>query len=162
MTKFDLFFSYNRESSSIIVNKLLDQLKKEFKIWIDTTNVYPDAETLDAAIQDGLDNTDVVVCFLTKLYFASSKCMLEIKYATAKSKKCIFVMLEKIPMKDVPQGLAIHIEPKPRFNAYKEQSPLIQWSSSLFDWFVICIRKAIHNAVDYIEYVLTLQTIALV
>ncbi len=116
--KTKVFISYNH-SSKVIVKDIVEKLRTEkINVWFDETDIdYGDE--LSKRMQQGILESSVVFCFISKLYIQSPNCRLEFFYAHTLKKKCIYLVLEKIDATDV-NGIEMYLNGDAlRFDIYK-------------------------------------------
>ena len=104
--KFDLFLSYKWNASKSKVYEIHDELKKHFKIWIYRVNMT--GGYIDSLMQNGINNSSIVICFVTKDYsdFANSaNCRKEFNYVVTTRKPIVYVVLEDIRGKPIDEVL---------------------------------------------------------
>ena len=71
-------------------------------------------------IQDGINNSDCVVAFVTKEYCESANCQLEVQYAKRIRKMIIFIVLEKLDVANLPNGMGVLLAERFCMNTYDE------------------------------------------
>ena len=92
--KFDIFLSYNHDHKSYakaLYNKLTNELN--FKVWMDDMQLSHDS--LQGQLGDGIINSRVFLCCITKKYSESVNCQRELGLADTKKKPKIILMLER-------------------------------------------------------------------
>ena len=108
--KEDGFANHKRVSE---VNKLLKD--KNYDCWFDEVAMTGD---VSKAMQQGIDNSDCVIIFLTKVYLEkinsvnlADNCFLEFKYTFLKKKPFILVLMDgSVRLSDINDGYAgMHI-----------------------------------------------------
>ena len=112
-----LFVSYSH-SDVEIVHKIADALLAlGYQIWIDRDLVKGNALLKD--IQNGIDTSHLILCFISQKYILSKNCMIEISYANNENKKVLPIMLDDY-FKTEKEGLKIMIAQINAFNAFKQ------------------------------------------
>jgi hypothetical protein len=88
-----LFASYCHRDQEI-VHKIADELTKvNYKIWIDRDLIQ--GNMLFTDIQNGIEISHIVVCFISKNDCDSRDCMDEITLASIQKKKILPIMLDE-------------------------------------------------------------------
>ena len=115
----DLFCSFEPANSELVI-KISDALVNisKQKVWIDKNK----SSSLNASIQDAITRSEIVLAFITKKYFESKNCQLEISFANRINKKVLYVMLEKLDPKKLPFGIGENISTKLCLSGYEESS----------------------------------------
>ena len=86
--------------------------------WFDSKNLLP-GDKLTFEIEKGILDAKSVVCFITNDYIKSKNCRLEFFFANNQNKKCLYVLLEKINIKEA-NGINIYLNGEAiRLDAYK-------------------------------------------
>ena len=85
--KYDIYCSYESKNSDL-VHKISDGLVRisNKKIWIDK-NRFNYGPILHESIQDAITNSELILAFVTKKYFESNDCQLEISFCNRIGKK---------------------------------------------------------------------------
>ena len=83
-----IFISYTH-SDREVVHKVASLLKQKNQVWIDIDEI-KDVEPLTRKIEEGIQKSSVVVCFISKKYVVSDNCRLEFFYANKIKKKCMY------------------------------------------------------------------------
>jgi hypothetical protein len=116
-TKNQLFVSYCHRDQEI-VHRIADDLKNvNYKIWIDRDLI--GGNILFADIQKGIENSHIVICFISKNYCESNNCMIEINFANNKNKKILPIMLDDY-FKVEQEGIQLMISRINKFYAFKQ------------------------------------------
>lgn len=141
---FDIFLSYRVESSAtnrIQINKLNKRLTEEFyfKVWYDLEQIKL-AENLSKQIAEGIKNSKIVLCCVTKLYSQSNINQSELEIAFELHKPLVVIMLEDLKLIDVPE-ISIRIANQKRCNLFTEVRGLKTWSGKLFDEVIQRIKQ---------------------
>ena len=116
--KRNVFISYNH-SSKVIVKEIVERLKIEnIDVWFDEDDIEYGDE-LSKRMQQGILESSIVFCFISKLYIQSPNCRLEFFYAHNRKKKCIYLVMEKLEATDV-NGIEMYLNGDAlRFDIYK-------------------------------------------
>jgi hypothetical protein len=89
--KYHLFISYCHKNKQI-VHKVAEKLQQKYEIWIDLNfnngNLYRE-------IANGIDESQIFVCFVSKEYCESETCCKEIQLAYDSKKIIMPIMLER-------------------------------------------------------------------
>ena len=117
----NLFISYQWDSKGL-VHHIVNELKEKYgqKIWIDENELIAGTD-LHTHIQNGINDSELILAFVTKKYCESLSCIQEIKYSNRTNKKILFVVLEKLEIKKLPNGMGLFLSEKCCFNAYNQQ-----------------------------------------
>ena len=109
--KFDIFLSYNWDHKPF-VKKLYNLLCNElnFKVWIDDMEL--DNTPLTSKLADGINNSHIFMCCITKKYSESRNCRKEFFYAFSKNKPTIILMFEHY--KEISEEIQMEINPERR------------------------------------------------
>lgn len=107
MPTWDLFISYEWGMKER-VHKICKELKERgFQIWIDADEV-KHGESIFSNIQNGINNSEIVLAFITLKYCESRSCLQEIRYANGiKNKKILYIALERIDRQKAPNGMGV-------------------------------------------------------
>jgi hypothetical protein len=128
--KKQFFLSYCH-SDKDIVHRVADELiKLNYKIWIDRDLIQ--GNFLFADIQNGIENSHVVICFISKNYCDSQNCLKEITLADTKNKKLLPIMLDNF-FKDEKEGIQFMISRINKFYAYKTPETFSPWNNNHFE-----------------------------
>jgi hypothetical protein len=115
--KKQLFLSYCHKNKEI-VHRVADELiKLNYKIWIDRDLIQGNIFLAD--IQKGIENSHVIMCFISKNYCDSKNCMIEINFANTQNKKILPIMLDDY-FKVEEEGLKLMLSRILSFYAFKE------------------------------------------
>ena len=138
---FDVFISYNQKSSKDVVDKIAKRLEasEKFKIWIDHDLMSAGTE-LYKKMEEGLRQSEIVLCFITKEYCESENCRFELAFTIENKLKRIFIILEPNIQKQNLNGVGILIAGSLRFNAYKPPNTFNPWSEDLYNKLVYSIK----------------------
>jgi hypothetical protein len=129
-TKNQLFVSYSH-SNKEIVHKIADELTKiNYKIWIDRDLC--EGHMLFADIQKGIENSHIVICFISKNYCNSENCKDEIFHARNKKKKILPIMLDDY-FKVEQEGIQLMISRINSFYAFKQPGTFSPWNNNHFE-----------------------------
>ena len=132
-----IFISYER--SQDLVKEIAKNLETNHKIWIDDNNMIL-GETLHKNIQDGINSSEIVLAFVTMAYCESLNCQLEIQYATRIKKKIIYIVLEKLNVRELPNGMGVLLAQNLCLNAYNPK-----WTNQNMDHYIGKLVEAIQN-----------------
>ena len=121
MEKKNIFISYHWGRFKAHVQKLAQELETKYgkTVWIDIVEMVPNLN-LHQMIQDGINNSDCVVAFVTKEYCESANCQLEVQYAKRIRKMIIFIVLEKLDVANLPNGMGVLLAERFCMNTYDE------------------------------------------
>ena len=129
-SKKQLFVSYCH-SNQEIVHRVADELTKlNYKIWIDRDLI--GGNILFADIQKGIENSHIVICFISKNYCESNNCMIEINFANNKNKKILPIMLDDY-FKVEQEGIQLMISRINSFYAFKQPDTFSPWNNNHFE-----------------------------
>jgi hypothetical protein len=129
-TEKQFFLSYCHVNKDI-VHRVADELiKLNYKIWIDRDLIQ--GNFLFADIQNGIENSHVVICFISKNYCDSQNCLKEITLADTKNKKLLPIMLDNF-FKDEKEGIQFMISRINKFYAYKTLETFYPWNNNHFE-----------------------------
>jgi hypothetical protein len=117
---YNLFISYQWDSKDLVL-KIVNELKENYrqKIWIDENEIIA-GKDLHSSIQNGINNSELILAFVTKKYCESASCIQEIKYSNRTNKKILFIILEKLEIKRLPNGMGLFVSEKCCFNVYNQ------------------------------------------
>ena len=139
-----IFVSYEWGKKEI-VNEIAKYLEKiNHKIWIDDNSMKP-CDVLHEKIQDGINNSEIVLAFVTLAYCKSLNCQLEIQYANRikkkQNKKIIYIVIEHFDnVALLPNGMGVLLTEKLCFNAYEPE-----WTKQNMDHYIEKLIEAIQN-----------------
>jgi hypothetical protein len=129
-TEKQFFLSYCH-SNKEIVHKVADELIKiNCKIWIDRD--LTEGHMLFADIQNGIEISHLVICFISKTYCDSQNCMNEITLAYNQKKKILPIMLDDY-FKVEKKGIKFMISQINSFYAFKQPDTLSPWNNNHFE-----------------------------
>lgn len=141
----DIFISYHSDSNQSILN-LLEKLvnNENFNVWIDKKCLDHNSK-IDSHKQssEGILNSKIFVCFITKKYSNSTKCKKEISYAKSLNKNIIALMMEKYPEAELDKlgDVGSIIKNCPRIKCYKDKDYI--WVGQHYDNFIKLLKKFI-------------------
>lgn len=94
--KFDAFISYNHRSE-FVINKIVKKLEDEFKynLWVDKKKIFA-SNGMQMQIEDGLRNSEIIICFISTEFCNSVNCNYEMACAVRLKMKRIYVLLENV------------------------------------------------------------------
>ncbi|EDO33105.1 predicted protein [Nematostella vectensis] len=102
--KFDIMLSYNWGIQSFVREVYMELSQQTFQTWMDIWGGMQG--NINEAMATAVENSTMLVAFLTEKYQQSVNCNLELKYATMKEKPIIFIKAEKdLVLKDWIQQL---------------------------------------------------------
>ena len=136
-----IFVSYEWGKKEIVkeIAKCLKS-KTNHKIWIDDNSMIP-GDTLHKNIQDGINNSEIVLAFDTLAYCESRNCQLEIKFANRMTKKILYIVLERLGnVGALPNGMGVLLAENLCFNAYDPK-----WTNQSMDHYIGKLIEAIQN-----------------
>ena len=111
-SEYDIFLSYNWDHKAH-VQKLYEKLvHMNLKVWVDFKEL--DNTPLTDQLADGITNSRVFMCCVTKKYSQSDNCKLEFHYAKTNKKLMIILMFEHY--NNIEKGIQIIINPQTRYN----------------------------------------------
>jgi uncharacterized protein with NAD-binding domain and iron-sulfur cluster len=129
-TKKHLFVSYSH-SNKDIVHRVADELiKLNYKIWIDRD--LTEGHMLFADIQNGIEISHLIICFISKTYCDSQNCMNEITLAYNQKKKILPIMLDDY-FKVEKKGIKFMISQINSFYAFKQPDTFSPWNNNHFE-----------------------------
>lgn len=113
-----IFISYQHGDKSI-VHKIAYELKQLpfIDIWIDYEQIYAGADIVKT-INEQINQSNLVICFLSNNYFKSKICLHEQSYAANSNRKILYVLL--CERKEIPDELKRVMGDIATFNAYKQ------------------------------------------
>ena len=124
-TKYDLFFSYNHDSTKE-VKELYHKLKEHFgnslRIWIDFEQWVAGVDS-DELLMKGLKQSNCIICFITKKYSQSVVCKRELSFALKKPHAIL--MLEHY--NEIEDAVQFKIEIDSRLNFYWNKEKPSMW-----------------------------------
>ena len=135
-----IFISYVWGKKELVseISKNLETITNH-KIWIDDNNMMP-GYILHENIQDGINNSEIVLAFVTMAYCESRNCKLEIQYANRIKKKIIYIVLEKLNVGALPNGMGVLLAEIVCLNAYNPK-----WTNQNMDHYIGKLIEAIQN-----------------
>ena len=118
----NLFVSYE-PNDEIIVKNFISNLRKQLNIevWFDKEKLNS-SKSINEQIFEGISESEMFLCFMTRLYSLSENCVDEILYAKNEKKRIIFVMLEYANIEELGGEIGTIINGRTKINAYKEIS----------------------------------------
>jgi hypothetical protein len=126
--KYDLFLSYERSSSKIVIDLYYKMLNFEWSMLIDRyLSLY-----IHESIKD-ISDSRVFLCFFTRKYRDSKACMGKLKYALqSKSIKVFMILLDNLDAGNLPKNLLELLKKLDRIKAYYEPARFNSWSDDMF------------------------------
>jgi len=139
--QFDIFISYNQKSSKDVVDTIALRLQNNemFRVWIDH-DIMSAGTQLYQKMEEGLRQSEIILCFITKEYCESENCRFELSFTIENKLKRIFIILEPNLNKQNLYGIGILIAGSLRFNAYKPPNTFNPWSEELYKKLVYSIN----------------------
>ena len=137
MNNQNIFLSYSHANKNIVW-EIADRLKKIYSIWIDR-DILKAGVRLDKEIADGIRNSSLFICFISKEYCNSDACDEEFSLAKSLKKPMLPVMFQR----EATNGLELTIAKLNTFYAFKPPNVFSPWSDDLF-------QKLLDNIVDLI------------
>jgi hypothetical protein len=129
--KKQLFVSYCHADQRII-HRIADELTKlNYKIWIDTKDLTQENKLL-ANYQNAIENSHIVICFISKNYIQSDSCMVEITHAYNQKKKILPIMLDDY-FKVEQEGIQLLLSRIKSFYAFKQPDTFSPWNNNHFE-----------------------------
>ena len=126
MNKQKIFISYCHKNEKV-VHKIADRLKEVYPIWIDRDSLIGGVK-LDKEIAEGVENSILFLCFISKEYCNSEACNEEFSLAKKLKKKMLPVMLQR----EAKNGLKLTIARLNTFYMFKPPDVFDPWSQDLF------------------------------
>ena len=146
--KKDLFISYAWSNTSQLVQSIAKKLESnyDFKVWIDQ-NEMVSGKTLHENIQNGINNSELMLAFVTRAYCESHNCQLEIQYGNRIKKKILYIILERLgDVSRLPNVMGVLLAENICFNAYGDewnaQNIHNEWTERSLDRLVQAIKDA--------------------
>ena len=134
-----IFISYEWGRRDLVC-EIVNHLKASHKIWIDKDKMIP-GERLHETIQDGINNSEIVLAFVTLAYCKSRNCQLEIQYANRVKKKIVYIVLERLGnVEALPNGMGLLLAENLCFNTYDPE-----WTKQNMDHYIGKLIDAIKN-----------------
>ena len=143
-TKFDLFFSYNHGSKKE-VKELYQKLKEHYgnslRIWIDFEKFVAGVDS-DELIMNGLDQSNCILCFITKKYSQSDNCKRELSFALEKPHAIL--MLEHFDI--IEKAVQFNIKIDSRLNFYLNKEKPSMWVGEEYEKLLKTISPYINES----------------
>ncbi len=125
--KYDIFFSYERSSSKIVIDLYYKLLCFDWKMLIERyLSIYVSESKKD------ISKSRIFLCFFTRQYRDSNTCIEKLKYALQSNKKILLIMLDNISLNCLPQPVQESIKALNKFIAYNQLYTYDKWSDDLF------------------------------
>ena len=121
-----IFLSYSHVNKNI-VHDIADKLKEIYRIWIDKDYLIGGVK-LDKEIADGVRNSSLFICFISKEYCESDACNKEIALAKNLKKQILPVMLQR----GATNGIELITADLNLFYAFKPPDVFDPWSENLY------------------------------
>ena len=146
-TTFDIFMSYNgdsKESVKLLYKKLSEEYK--FKVWIDFIQLKNGM--LHQQLSNGIANSAIFLCCITKKYAQSDNCIREMTLASECKLPLVVLMFERFEMHELG-SVGFIISPLTRFNCYKEPQLFSSWSdkNEIFSKILEVIRENLSSRI---------------
>ena len=140
---FDIFISYNWDSKDK-VKLLYNTLSNEYnlKVWLDDNQL--DNNALYDQLVNGIKNSKIFLCCITKKYSESFNCIREINYASELRKPFIVLMFEELLINEIG-SVGFIITPLLRFNCFNDKTMLYNWSGPIFE----SMLKSLNNYLNF-------------
>jgi hypothetical protein len=127
---YDIFMSYCHADREI-VHRIADELKRlNYKIWIDRDMT--EGNWLYPCIQNGIDNSHLIICFVSEKYCNSDNCVREITYSVEERKIILPITLDKY-FKRRECEIKMLLSPIFKFYAHKQPNTFSPWSDGHFE-----------------------------
>jgi hypothetical protein len=134
-----IFVSYAHENKNN-VNLIVNKLKLKFSVWIDYQELSPGVD-LNQKITDGIRNSDLFICFITKSYCHSKACKRECTLADNLNKTILPVILERPEISSID----FIISTLNKLYAFKPPNVFDPWSDDFYQRFEDQIFYLISN-----------------
>jgi hypothetical protein len=126
---YDIFISYCH-ANEVIVHKIANELKKlNYKIWIDIDMM--NGKNSNDDIQQGINNSHLFICFVSKAYCKSNSCYKEITYSEGKKIMLPITLDDYFQKQECEIGMLL--KPLNKFYAHKEGKKFSPWSGDHFE-----------------------------
>jgi hypothetical protein len=123
----NLFVSYCHRNK-LIVHRIADELQNlNYKLWIDRD--LHAGNKLYTEIEKGMQESNLVICFISKSYCESEDCVKELSFAHEKRKNILPIMLER----EVSNGVGFLLSNILKFYAFKQPDTFEPWSKDHFN-----------------------------
>ena len=140
-----IFISYEWRRKEFVyeIAKNLETISKH-QIWIDREKILA-GNKLHESIQNGINNSETVLAFVTLAYCESDNCQLEIQFANRikkkQNKKIIYIVLEHFDnVASLPNGMGVLLTDKLCFNAYEPE-----WTEQNMEHYIGKLVEAIQK-----------------
>jgi hypothetical protein len=95
-----VFISYHSKSSKVIVEKFVKKLKAEgYDVWCDIYEIQ-EGDIISLKLEKGINESSIVVCFISNEYIRSNTCYRELLYSLFKKKKLIYLVTENLDLSE--------------------------------------------------------------
>jgi hypothetical protein len=146
MKELDVFISYQHGSQDVMKGLYEKLTQAGYKVWMDIYSM--NAGHLYQKIAEGLKNSKIVICAITKSYAQSANCENEIAYAFEQKKKIIALMLERENIGELG-GVGFKIANLLRINLYKDKEFLNNgWNSQIYVKLDAQINEYLQESTD--------------
>ena len=131
--KFDIFISYQWDISEKVL-KLYEIIFEKItqKIWLDKKQILS-GRILFEQLKDGIDNSHLVLCCLTKAYSLSKNCQDELSYALALNRPLLILMFERLDISKDIGWIGFKIAGTTRCNLYNDLQILDTRCGPIYD-----------------------------
>ena len=135
-----IFISYKRDNKKL-VEAVADKLSNSYEVWRDDSDLVP-GQILSEALQKNIQDSKIVLAFITKAYCESENCKLEFFFAKRIAKPMLYIMLEKLDIQTLPSGIGMYLAEQFCYNAYHEN-----WTDKIPPLDITILLKAVENLV---------------
>ncbi|RNA33955.1 hypothetical protein BpHYR1_035138 [Brachionus plicatilis] len=118
MSKFDIFLSYQWEIQDKVKELCRQLTLSGLKVWMDIYQLA--GGNLHTEIVNGISNSKIFVCCITKKYSESKNCENELCFAYDSNQKIIAIMFEKVTLGDL-MGVGLMLARLLRINAFDDE-----------------------------------------
>ncbi len=139
-SKFDAFLSYNWASKNIALSLFNKLTSIGLKIWMDDSQL--DNRILYEQLTEGINNSKMLICCITKKYSESENCIREINFACVNKTPLIIAMLEDLDISKIG-SVGFIIASLTRFNFFEEKTISQYWSGKVFESMIKSIQSNI-------------------
>ena len=143
-TKFDLFFSYNHDSTKEVKDlyqKLKEHYGNSLRIWIDSEQWVAGVNS-DALLMKVLKHSTCILCFITKKYSQSDNCKRELSFALEKPHAIL--MLEHFDI--IEKAVQFNIKIDSRLNFYLNKEKPSMWFGEEYEKLLKTISPYINKS----------------
>lgn len=126
----DIFISYQWASQKFALRLKEFLTKNDLNVWMDLTGLSA-GDVIAGKLAVAISDATVFLACITKKYSESTMCCNEIHYAIEEKKYIIPVMLERLQLRDLSNGIGLLIAKNLRINAFKEDISTDIWNGPL-------------------------------